>query len=151
MMNSSRKYVENENNALLILYCVLLSVISRQSRSCIPIQFRVCILVFINFSKLLLFWSVNVNTSAAEERVLLTGLHEVADVYCDCCKTLLGWKYVNIHGIQLDKIIQLLYICCRNMRSNQARSIRKENTLSNLYIWSRIMVGMMKTSIRQRI
>jgi hypothetical protein len=37
--------------------------------------------------------SVNVNTSAAEERVLLTGLHEVADVYCDCCKTLLGWKY----------------------------------------------------------
>jgi len=36
---------------------------------------------------------VNVNTSAAEERVLLTGLHEVADVYCDCCKTLLGWKY----------------------------------------------------------
>lgn len=36
---------------------------------------------------------VNVNTSAAEERVLLTGLHEVADVYCDCCQTLLGWKY----------------------------------------------------------
>ncbi|CAM2717303.1 unnamed protein product [Rotaria socialis] len=36
---------------------------------------------------------VNVNTSAAEERVLLTGLHEVADIYCDCCKTLLGWKY----------------------------------------------------------
>lgn len=39
--------------------------------------------------------SVNVNTSAAEERVLLTGLHEVADIYCECCKTLLGWKYVN--------------------------------------------------------
>ncbi|CAM4763418.1 unnamed protein product, partial [Rotaria magnacalcarata] len=36
---------------------------------------------------------VNVNTSAAEERVLLTGLHEVADIYCECCKTLLGWKY----------------------------------------------------------
>ena len=40
--------------------------------------------------------SVNVNTSAAEERVLLTGLHEVADIYCECCKTLLGWKYVII-------------------------------------------------------
>jgi hypothetical protein len=39
------------------------------------------------------FNRVNVNTSAAEERVLLTGLHEVADIYCDCCKTLLGWKY----------------------------------------------------------
>jgi hypothetical protein len=41
-------------------------------------------------------FSVNVNTSAAEERVLLTGLHEVADIYCECCKTLLGWKYVNM-------------------------------------------------------
>ena len=39
--------------------------------------------------------SVNVNASAAEERVLLTGLHQVADIYCGCCKILLGWKYVN--------------------------------------------------------
>ena len=26
-------------------------------------------------------------------QVLLTGLHAVADIYCDCCKTTLGWKY----------------------------------------------------------
>lgn len=45
-----------------------------------------------------LFISVNVNTSAAEERILLTGLHEVADIYCECCKTLLGWKYVSIQA-----------------------------------------------------
>lgn len=31
----------------------------------------------------------------AEERVLLTGLHAVADIYCECCKTTLGWKYVR--------------------------------------------------------
>ncbi|CAF0831443.1 unnamed protein product [Didymodactylos carnosus] len=43
----------------------------------------------------ILFSSINVNTSAAEERVLLTGLHEVADIYCECCKTLLGWKYTQ--------------------------------------------------------
>jgi hypothetical protein len=48
---------------------------------------------------LLIPFSVNVNTSAAEERILLTGLHEVADIYCECCKTLLGWKYVNIYYI----------------------------------------------------
>lgn len=30
-----------------------------------------------------------------EERVLLTGLHAVADIYCECCKTTLGWKYVS--------------------------------------------------------
>uniref|UniRef100_A0A8C3FBL1 Protein yippee-like n=1 Tax=Chrysemys picta bellii TaxID=8478 RepID=A0A8C3FBL1_CHRPI len=29
----------------------------------------------------------------SEERVLLTGLHAVADIYCENCKTTLGWKY----------------------------------------------------------
>ena len=24
---------------------------------------------------------------------LLPGLHAVADIFCDCCKTTLGWKY----------------------------------------------------------
>ncbi|KAE8752987.1 hypothetical protein FOCC_FOCC000333 [Frankliniella occidentalis] len=36
---------------------------------------------------------VNVGCGPAEERVLLTGLHAVADIYCECCKTTLGWKY----------------------------------------------------------
>ncbi|XP_044760653.1 protein yippee-like 2 isoform X1 [Coccinella septempunctata] len=36
---------------------------------------------------------VNVGCGPAEERVLLTGLHAVADIYCECCKTILGWKY----------------------------------------------------------
>jgi len=36
---------------------------------------------------------VNVGCGPAEERVLLTGLHAVADIFCDCCKTTLGWKY----------------------------------------------------------
>ncbi|XP_069508142.1 protein yippee-like 3 [Ambystoma mexicanum] len=36
---------------------------------------------------------VNVGCGAAEERVLLTGLHAVADIYCENCKTTLGWKY----------------------------------------------------------
>lgn len=36
---------------------------------------------------------VNIGCGQAEERVLLTGLHAVADIYCDCCKTTLGWKY----------------------------------------------------------
>jgi hypothetical protein len=40
-------------------------------------------------------YRVNVATGQAEERVLLTGLHAVADIYCECCKTPLGWKYVS--------------------------------------------------------
>ncbi|KAJ8312178.1 hypothetical protein KUTeg_009551 [Tegillarca granosa] len=39
------------------------------------------------------FKSVNVGCGPAEERVLLTGLHAVADIFCECCKTTLGWKY----------------------------------------------------------
>ncbi|XP_055242704.1 protein yippee-like 2 isoform X2 [Gorilla gorilla gorilla] len=38
---------------------------------------------------------VNVGCGPAEERVLLTGLHAVADIYCENCKTTLGWKYVT--------------------------------------------------------
>jgi len=36
---------------------------------------------------------VNIGCGPAEERVLLTGLHAVADIYCEVCKTTLGWKY----------------------------------------------------------
>ncbi|NWT65486.1 YPEL1 protein, partial [Prunella himalayana] len=39
------------------------------------------------------FFRVNVGCGPAEERVLLTGLHAVADIYCENCKTTLGWKY----------------------------------------------------------
>nr|XP_033947938.1 protein yippee-like 1 isoform X1 [Pseudochaenichthys georgianus]XP_033947940.1 protein yippee-like 1 isoform X1 [Pseudochaenichthys georgianus]XP_033947941.1 protein yippee-like 1 isoform X1 [Pseudochaenichthys georgianus]XP_033947942.1 protein yippee-like 1 isoform X1 [Pseudochaenichthys georgianus] len=40
---------------------------------------------------------VNVGCGPAEERVLLTGLHAVADIYCENCKTTLGWKYIPLH------------------------------------------------------
>ena len=38
---------------------------------------------------------MNIGCGPAEERVLLTGLHAVADIFCECCKTTLGWKYVR--------------------------------------------------------
>ncbi|XP_062433637.1 protein yippee-like 4 [Rhea pennata] len=36
---------------------------------------------------------VNVSCGPAEQRLLLTGLHSVADIFCESCKTTLGWKY----------------------------------------------------------
>ncbi|KAG2464324.1 YPEL3 protein, partial [Polypterus senegalus] len=36
---------------------------------------------------------VNVGCGPAEERVLLTGLHAVSDIFCENCNTTLGWKY----------------------------------------------------------
>lgn len=39
--------------------------------------------------------SVNVRVDKHEERRLLTGVHIVADVVCNICETVLGWKYVR--------------------------------------------------------
>lgn len=39
--------------------------------------------------------SVNVSTGPKENRLLLTGLHVVADIYCNNCDTRIGWKYVR--------------------------------------------------------
>jgi hypothetical protein len=55
---------------------------------CTSLQQQQTILFFLNFR-------VNVGCGPAEERVLLTGLHAVADIFCECCKTTLGWKYVS--------------------------------------------------------
>ncbi len=38
---------------------------------------------------------VNITLGPKEERLLMTGLHTVADIYCTCCSTVLGWKYVR--------------------------------------------------------
>ena len=36
---------------------------------------------------------VNVTLGPKEDRLLITGLHTVADIYCSCCQQVLGWKY----------------------------------------------------------
>eukprot|EP00667_Euglena_gracilis_P021110 EG_transcript_23018 len=36
---------------------------------------------------------VNISLGAREDRVLITGLHTVCDILCNCCQTVLGWKY----------------------------------------------------------
>ncbi len=50
---------------------------------------------------------VNVGCGPAEERVLLTGLHAVADIYCENCKTTLGWKYVSQSLLKLPVLMLL--------------------------------------------
>ncbi|XP_048016159.1 uncharacterized protein ypel2b isoform X2 [Megalobrama amblycephala] len=51
---------------------------------------------------------VNVGCGPAEERVLLTGLHAVADIYCENCKTTLGWKYSSDDLPLLQNAIHLV-------------------------------------------
>ena len=38
---------------------------------------------------------VNVCLGAKEDRILITGLHTVADIHCNVCHTVLGWKYLE--------------------------------------------------------
>ena len=39
---------------------------------------------------------INVRCGRAITKVLLTGLHAVADMYCENCNTAIGWKYEHV-------------------------------------------------------
>jgi len=40
---------------------------------------------------------VNVNVGPAEDRVLITGLHSVCDLFCARCKKMVGWTYLKAY------------------------------------------------------
>lgn len=105
-------------NCNLSVCFISFAVFSRESRQGLPLQLSVSLeFVLIMQHKVvkqeaknhfrmihdflcnldILFSSIRVNVGCgpAEERVLLTGLHAVADIYCENCKTTLGWKYVS--------------------------------------------------------
>ncbi|GAB4826986.1 hypothetical protein Ancab_033867 [Ancistrocladus abbreviatus] len=41
--------------------------------------------------------AVNISVGPEEERLMLSGVHTVADIFCCCCGQLLGWKYMAAH------------------------------------------------------
>ncbi|PIA59366.1 hypothetical protein AQUCO_00400328v1 [Aquilegia coerulea] len=41
--------------------------------------------------------SVNVTEGEKEERMMMTGLHTVADIFCVGCGSIVGWKYEAAH------------------------------------------------------
>ncbi|OVA00352.1 Yippee/Mis18 [Macleaya cordata] len=41
--------------------------------------------------------AVNVTVGAQEERMMLSGMHTVADIFCCCCGQIVGWKYEAAH------------------------------------------------------
>ncbi|CAM6106338.1 unnamed protein product [Calypogeia fissa] len=40
---------------------------------------------------------VNVSVGPQEDRLMTTGLHTVADIFCNCCQQVVGWKYEVAH------------------------------------------------------
>ena len=39
---------------------------------------------------------VNVTVGLNEERMMMTGMHTVADIFCVGCGSIVGWKYVSL-------------------------------------------------------
>ncbi|XP_060209325.1 protein yippee-like At5g53940 isoform X1 [Lycium barbarum] len=40
---------------------------------------------------------VNVTVGPHEEKLMLSGMHTVADIFCCCCGQIVGWKYEAAH------------------------------------------------------
>ncbi|KAF9594477.1 hypothetical protein IFM89_031595 [Coptis chinensis] len=40
---------------------------------------------------------VNVTLGELEERMMMTGMHTVADIFCVSCGSIVGWKYESAH------------------------------------------------------
>lgn len=51
--------------------------------------------------RFLRYQRINVGVGQLEERRLLTGVHTVADIYCNVCNNVLGWKYVSTYRFML--------------------------------------------------
>ncbi|KAJ6886805.1 protein yippee-like [Populus alba x Populus x berolinensis] len=39
---------------------------------------------------------VNITVGVLEERMMLSGMHTVADIFCCCCGGIIGWKYNSL-------------------------------------------------------
>ncbi|KAM5586106.1 protein yippee-like [Rosa sericea] len=43
--------------------------------------------------------AVNITMGALEERMMLSGVHTVADIFCCFCGQIVGWKYETAHDM----------------------------------------------------
>lgn len=41
--------------------------------------------------------AVNITVGPHEERMMISGMHTVADIFCCCCGQIVGWKYEAAH------------------------------------------------------
>jgi len=48
-------------------------------------------------SKAIMCMHVTLCEGPKEDRLMTTGLHTVADIYCNKCLQVVGWKYVSLN------------------------------------------------------
>lgn len=68
---------------------------------------------------------MNIITGPKEQRILLTGLHTVCDIFCKGCNNNVGWKYVKKNQLLL---LNHFILKIRNLLSKSRKNIKKENS-----------------------
>ena len=71
--------------------------------------------------------------------LFVSGLHAVADIYCDCCKTTLGWKYEQAYeSSQKYKegkfIIELAHMIKENGWENESWSLQQTERQTDKFL-----------------
>ena len=84
---------------------------------------------------------MNVSAGEKEDRMMITGLHTVADIFCVGCGSIVGWKYVSfcctkskfmVYVSLLVSVLLVTWIVSfRKLPMRKTRSTRKENLSLN--------------------
>ena len=70
--------------------------------------------------------SVNVTVGEKEERMMMTGMHTVVDIFCVACGSLVGWKYVRWLAHLFSVAAVSLSICSLSrLNENKFQNIQK--------------------------
>ncbi|KAB2044009.1 hypothetical protein ERO13_A01G061300v2 [Gossypium hirsutum] len=83
--------------------------------------------------------AVNITVGALEERVMLSGMHTVADIFCCCCGQIVGWKYEAAHE-KSQKYKEGKFVLERLVRSfasDRGRIVDEIDFSSEVYIDTR--------------
>ena len=51
---------------------------------------------YFEFELMCNYHRVNTTCGPKEDKLLLSGLHVICDLFCKNCHTIVGWKYVNV-------------------------------------------------------
>ncbi|XP_016701720.1 protein yippee-like At5g53940 isoform X1 [Gossypium arboreum] len=106
---------------------------SSKSRKCATFEALNRLLFRIPFSR------VNITVGALEERVMLSGMHTVADIFCCCCGQIVGWKYEAAHE-KSQKYKEGKFVLERLVRSfasDRGRIVDEIDFSSEVYIDTR--------------
>ncbi|KAF9672775.1 hypothetical protein SADUNF_Sadunf11G0079300 [Salix dunnii] len=78
---------------------------------------------------------VNITVGVLEERMMLSGMHTVADIFCCCCGGIIGWKY--------DSLISLFPSLTGGSTRDESK-VQKKGSLS-----SKVFQSELTTNIRK--